>query len=84
MLPTAIPLPAANDKTLSETVSREVPALDVGTDELEDGGEEDVPSDDNDGDEYGIDAAVRQTEREAELADAHEETADIQRELGIF
>ena len=79
----AVPLPTDNgdptEATLADDTS-ELPVADLEEDELEDDDDQDVASEGDEGDEFGIEAAARQTERDAELADAEEDTATKQRE----
>ena len=82
----AVPLPRENavptETTLADDTS-EPPGADLEEDELEDDDDQDVAFEGDEGDEFGIEAAVRQTERAAELADAEEDTVTEQRESRV-
>lgn len=74
---TSVPLPAKTAETLNAD-SNQTSTATLEEDELEDQDDEDGASETNGADEFGIDAAVRQTERDADLAEIADATPDDQ------
>jgi hypothetical protein len=79
----AVPLPAKTAETLNAD-SNQTSTANLEEDELEEQDDEDGASETNGADEFGIDAAVRQTERDADLAEIADATPDDQRMSGSY